>query len=83
MLRFEYFPKFTLKILKSDPIEQMIEKLAKHDYCHIRLQHFPLEIAIVLWKEVKKINSGEIIRLMRGFKYFRYVYVGGIKARQT
>lgn len=54
MSESEYLPRFTLRILKTEPLDQMLEKIAKDDYCHIRLQHFPVEIAIKLWDEVKK-----------------------------
>lgn len=49
MREHEYLPRFSIKISKQEPLDAMLAKIAKQDYCHIRLEHFPVETAGQLW----------------------------------
>jgi len=51
--KHEYLPNFTLKLLKSNSIDQMVEMLERENFCHVRLQHFPVDIAQELWQKIK------------------------------
>ncbi len=53
MKKHEYLPNFTLKLLKSNRIDQMVEMLGRENFCHVRLQHFPVDIAQELWQKIK------------------------------
>lgn len=52
MKEHEYIPNFTLKLLKEYKIDDMILKLKKENYCHVRLQHFPSDVASLLWERL-------------------------------
>lgn len=54
--KHEHIPGFSLVISPDLPMHNMIASIGGCNACHIRLQHFPLETAVALWKELRQIE---------------------------
>ena len=53
MPEHESLRHFTLKLVPTESISSMMEKLNTANYIHVRLQHFPVEIAESLWERIE------------------------------
>jgi len=52
MAEHEYLLEFTLRLLPTESIGAILDKLNNSYYCHIRLEHFPPEKAQQIWQHL-------------------------------
>lgn len=52
----EHIPGFNVTITPETAIDDMMRSIRQSNACHIRLQHFPVETAAALWKELKEVE---------------------------
>ena len=56
MENYEYLAGFTLTLQPDEDITKMLAKLKSKNYCHVRLEHFPVDKARRLWGELSRIQ---------------------------
>lgn len=56
MENYKILSNFSILIKPSESIEEILNKIHKNKFAHIRLQHFPLDKAKLLWLELEKLK---------------------------
>ena len=51
--KHDLLPGFTLTLSPDTEIPEMIDRMRHSNACHVRLEHFPLECAETLWRELE------------------------------
>ena len=52
----EYIKGFSMKIPTLMQLEDVLDKLKRGRYCHVRLQYFPVEKASALWDQLRSLD---------------------------